>query len=210
MENNYCVYCHTNKLTGEKYIGASKNIKKRWCANGINYIKYGKFGEAIRKYGWNNFDHEIIKNNLSKAEAEDYEKMYIAELNTIEEGYNIQSGGNLFDGMSGEKNPFYNDHRFKGSSHPFYGKHHTYQSRKRMSENHWDCSGVKNPFYNDHRFTGINSVVRKPVKCLETGKIYITISDAERDTGIPRQNIRKQINGKISHAGGYHWADVPK
>ena len=103
MENNYCVYCHTNKLTGEKYIGASKNIKKRWCANGINYIKYGKFGEAIRKYGWDNFDHKIIKSNLSKAEAEDYEKMYIAELNTIKEGYNIQSGGNLFDGMNGEK-----------------------------------------------------------------------------------------------------------
>ena len=32
-------------------------------------------------------------------------------------------------------------------NHPMYGKHHTNEARKKMSDNHWDCTGENNPNY---------------------------------------------------------------
>ena len=48
----------------------------------------------------------------------------------------------------------------------------------------------------------------KKVRCIETGVIYESISDAARQTGICRQNIGKCCNGKIKTAGGFHWEFV--
>lgn len=209
MDTEYSVYCLTNMITNEKYIGATKNPHARWETDGARY-DHGKISKAIKQYGWDNFKKEIIESGLTKAQAEEKEQYYISLFNTIEDGYNIQPGGNLFTGMFGESNPFYNDHRFAGENHPMYGKKHTEKTREKMSRNHWDCKGSNNPFYDDHRFAGVNHPNRKPVQCIETGEIYVTVTEAERKTGIPRQNIRKQINHLISHAGGYHWRDVDK
>ena len=41
------------------------------------------FASAILKYGWNNFEHEIVANNLTKEEADDFEKLLIKKLNTM-------------------------------------------------------------------------------------------------------------------------------
>ena len=42
----------------------------------------------IIKYGWNNIQHEIIKDNLTKKEALKLERRLIEEENSIKNGYN--------------------------------------------------------------------------------------------------------------------------
>ena len=67
--NNYLVYIHTNKLNGKKYVGQTcQRPEKRWN-NGKGYKLETYFGKAIKKYGWDNFEHEIVAENLTKEET---------------------------------------------------------------------------------------------------------------------------------------------
>ena len=45
-----------------------------------------------------------------------------------------------------------------------------------------------------------------PVLCVETGIIYPSVHEAERQTGVNQRNISDCINGKRKSAGGFHWA----
>jgi len=92
-KNNYCVYVHINKTNGKMYIGQTYNLHERWRGEGKNYFNSIKFFNAIKKYGWNNFIHEVIKSNLYKEEADELEKELIETFDTIKTGYNIKSGG---------------------------------------------------------------------------------------------------------------------
>lgn len=93
MEDKYVVYIHTNKLNGKKYVGMTKNPKDRFSANGRRYASSIKFMNAINKYGWGNFEHEIVSNWVTKEEAQELERSLIAQLGTQINGYNIHEGG---------------------------------------------------------------------------------------------------------------------
>lgn len=96
-EKTYCIYCHTNKINGKKYIGqTSQKPETRWGSNGNGYKKHGAyFYNAISKYGWDNFDHAILKDKLTLDEANYWEEYYIRLYNTAnrEYGYNRTFGG---------------------------------------------------------------------------------------------------------------------
>lgn len=78
---NYCVYLHTSP-TNKYYVGITKqNPLKRW-ANGRGYCKNKHFYNAILKYGWDNFKHEIIFSGITKEEAIQSEKQLIKALNS--------------------------------------------------------------------------------------------------------------------------------
>ena len=57
---------------------------------------------------------------------------------------------------------------------------------------------------------GITSAKKtsKPVRCIETGIIYMSACEAERRMGIPNNNIKYCCNGKRQTAGGFHWEFV--
>ena len=48
----------------------------------------------------------------------------------------------------------------------------------------------------------------KPVKCVETGMIYTSACEAERQTGIPRSSISHTCHGKRKTARGFHFEFV--
>ena len=45
----------------------------------------------------------------------------------------------------------------------------------------------------------------KPVRCIETGRVYRSSEDAARDTRINAGTIRNTCQGRQKTAGGYHW-----
>lgn len=99
MKRKWIVYKHTNKINLSSYIGiTSRKPEIRWGDNGRNYRpskgKHSCFYNAIEKYGWNNFDHEILERNLTYEQACDREKYYISFYNTkAPNGYNLTDGG---------------------------------------------------------------------------------------------------------------------
>lgn len=101
--NNYTVYKHTSP-NGKVYIGITCNdVRDRW-QYGNGYAKQPLFYNAIKKYGWKNFKHDVLFEGLSKEEAEAKEVELIAKFksNNRAYGYNIESGGNCSGKMSEE------------------------------------------------------------------------------------------------------------
>lgn len=97
---DYKLYKHTNKINGKIYIGITNDTNRRWRNGGIEYkpesSRKSRFWNAIQKYGWESFKHEILISGLSFSEACKLEQKYIAELNCTDDsvGYNIAKGGN--------------------------------------------------------------------------------------------------------------------
>lgn len=93
---SYTVYVHTSP-SNKKYVGITMQItNKRW-KNGEGYkFHHPHFYAAIKKYGWNNFEHEIVCQNISKEEAEkkEIELIGLFKSNLREFGYNVSNGGN--------------------------------------------------------------------------------------------------------------------
>lgn len=97
----WCIYKHTNKKNGFSYIGMThQKPEKRWGYQGKGYQKTkGHFYNAIKKYGWDNFTHEILEDNIPTLElANEREKYYIILYKTYVgfkncRGYNLTIGG---------------------------------------------------------------------------------------------------------------------
>ena len=95
MNKNYYIYKHTNKINGKVYIGQTcQKPEYRWN-HGKGYKECPHFYDAILKYGWENFEHEIIETGLTNEEANERETYWINFFNSTNEdfGYNLSLGG---------------------------------------------------------------------------------------------------------------------
>lgn len=102
------IYSAKCLITNKYYIGQTiQRPKSRWDRHkydALNYkdwndfgeIKYGrKFYNAIRKYGWNNFEFKIIKtcNNCTDDTLDMQEIFWISFYDSFNNGYNSTKGG---------------------------------------------------------------------------------------------------------------------
>ena len=98
--DNWLVYKHTSP-SGKVYIGiTSRSANERWGKNGSRYrsnMTIG-IGSAIKKYGWDNFKHEILFENINEISAKliEIDLIYYYKKQGI--SYNITDGG---DGQLG-------------------------------------------------------------------------------------------------------------
>ena len=102
MVNNYKVYMHISP-NGKRYIGiTNRNPERRW-GNGEGYSYNEHFYRAIQKYGWDNFQHLILIDGISREKAAQMEVELIAQYKSNNEyyGYNLCEGGR--GGCSGYK-----------------------------------------------------------------------------------------------------------
>ena len=146
--DTFCVYAHINKVNGKIYVGQTcRKPESRWGRNGSGYKEHPYFYHAIQKYGWDNFEHEIVASNLTKEEADNFEKLLIAKLDLLNPncGYNLQEGGSGGRMLESTKQKL--RERNSGENHPMYGKHLLESTRKRISESK---KGEKNNFYGKH------------------------------------------------------------
>ena len=206
-EKTYKVYKHTlsKDISGKDndmvYIGITfREPEKRWGKNGIRYQNNKHFLNAIQKYGWHSFTHDIIASELPKEKAEKLERELISLYDSANSkfGYNKSLGGEhsgkhteatrrkISNAIKGIKRTEETKAKLRainkgvnqGKNHPFYGKRHTEESRKKMA----DAVGHK-------------------VMCIETGIVYASKLEAKRQTGVNNTCIQRCCDGLAKYAG---------
>lgn len=224
----YSIYVITNTVNGKQYVGyTGRKVDARWKS----HVKESKqeyssmYGSPlqtdIREYGEDCFTHQVLVTTEDKVLAMQLEDEATIILNThVPNGYNRQVGYHG-EGMSGENNPM-------------WGKHHSEDTKKKLSENHWDMSGENHPMWGKHLSeetkkklseklkgrtlseetkdkisesnSGANNPRARKCICVETGQIFDTIREASECVGLKNPtNIVKCCRGERKTAGGYHW-----
>ena len=198
-EKNYCVYIHRNKNNGKVYIGQTcQNPLRRWGQNGCNYARQEKFYHAIQKYGWDNFEHIILYTNLTKIQADSFEKALIKKYDAIKNGYNLQEGGS-------HATPSEETRKKMSLSHK--GKKPSEIQRLKQSQNNL---GKHNFSHTDEAKEKMKKKKYKKVLCINTGEIFNSIEDAEKWCGLkPLSNIGRVCKGERKSAGKHPLTKEP-
>lgn len=202
---NYIIYMHVNKINGKKYIGQTcqENINHRW-KNGLGYKPCTYFYHAIEKYGWDNFDHIILETNIGSAlEANEAEKYYIQLYETTDpkKGYNILYGGQ--HSISPNASP-------KGvewmKQHPEFGLARADDMLKWQAEHPEEALAIRRQ--NQKKMVEAR---KKAVRCIETGIIYESATEAARQVEKTTQSkICMVCRGQRNTCGGFHWEYVER
>ena len=191
MNTNYIIYAHISP-SRKYYIGQTKvGVDQRWGNNGYNYTtkrsngnyRHPAFAKAILKYGWDKFEHKILFSGLSKIEADMIEEDLIWYYKKNNKSYNIALGGE--GGDSG--------YDFSGDRNPFYGKHHSEESKKRISN---AKAGKSLPSKRKI------AVVQETLDGSFVNR-FDSITKAVEVTGV--KHIWDVLKGKYRTAGGFVW-----
>jgi len=194
------IYKHTNKINGKVYIGqTTRNPQNRW-SNGRGYTNDKRkltspFANAIIKYGWDNFKHEIIC-EVENDKLDELEKYYISfyKSNIKEFGYNCESGGNKNKKLSKEtKEKLSKSHKGKGHCC-------SEETRKKLSilrtgkgNPMYGVRGEKHPNYGKKRPSFYKAVVM-----LDLNSNFIKEFDSIKDVTIYLNSIGVEAKG-LSH-----------
>ena len=222
MDRIYTIYKHTNKINGKVYIGQTNQSPSRRWKNGSGYRNQDYFWNAIQKYSWDGFEHEILFSNLTQDEANAKEKELISyyKSNNRDYGYNISNGGNSIGKHSEETKIKISESNIgkthtqesklkmskakKGRESSFKGKKHTEEAKRKNSESH---KGRKNPYLAE-RNKVFNARATSIIQLDENGKFigeFKSIREASNKTNINRLCIANVCKGKQNHAGGFKW-----
>lgn len=191
--------------SGKYYIGQAVNLKRRYN-DFLNFKRlYTSKGSAIdnarEKYNskdlWN---YEILE-ECTKENLDELEIKYIELLDSTNSriGYNSTKGG---DGTVGkawgtekQKQAVKNRRTYKGTENPNYGKHHTDEAKKKISDSR---KGIKP-----------TNIPTKPVIQLTLDNKEITtwnsITEAANALGCDKSTIMRVCQGKKKTAKGFHW-----
>ena len=211
----YSVYCFINKTNNKKYVGITSNVDRRYRQHKSARNRCPVFSSAIKKYGFDNFDFSILKFDLSKQEAESFEKQFILDFNTlVPNGYNRTEGGNSSVSHSEETKKIIsqkNKEYIAKNGSSFLGKKHSEESKKLIRESalnriefpkgdkHWNY-GKKAKESTIQKMSISNSLGKNPfakkVVDLNTGIIYSCINEAKEIYNISHSFISMVCSGK--------------
>lgn len=225
MGKRYTIYAHVNLINGKIYVGQTckKSLKDRW-REGKGYIGCKKFENAIKKYGWDNFEHIILAENLTYEECDYWENKLTKDWDTVNHGYNMRHGGiTTPKGSPGQKhtdewkqamsakwtgdgNPMRNRNNYGENNH-FFGRTHTKELREKMS---LERKGKPSPNLGKKFPEEFRMKLSRPVlQMSEDGEVvneYFGLSKASEATGIMGTHIMECCKGRRRRAGGYKWA----
>lgn len=218
-ERIYYVYRHINKVNGKQYIGITKQWPScRWGNNGCNYQESTRFWNAIQKYGWDNFEHEILFSGLLKAEACKIEKELISMYRTQDRefGYNILEGGDapilteevkskIANALKGNKNGLghpCSDEKRKKISDAQKGRKLTEEHKRKLSI---AKKGKSHGRPSEETIRKISqSHKKKKVYCIEQDIVYESIQMCAKMIGAPATSVCACCKGKVKTVKGYH------
>lgn len=123
------IYCIKNTITGNRYIGQTKQqLRRRWLA----HVQVSKdnpksvIHKAIASYGKETFEVTQLDSGNTQEELDEKEQHWIDILNTLTpNGYNLKSGGlegSVYSKESRKKMSKAKKGKYCGENHPAYGK----------------------------------------------------------------------------------------
>lgn len=186
-KTNYYVYCHINKRNQKMYVGITSLFPSDRWLSGRGYDEQ-VFGKAIKKYGWNNFDHIILFNNLTKEVAETVEIELIKKYKTQSSnyGYNISPGGESYI-RSDEHRKQLSD-KLKGRKLTKEWLEHRTIAQTGLKRSVDTCQKIR-----ESRST--------PIICINTRKVYSSLTEAGNSTKTSIGHISQCCNKKRDFAG---------
>lgn len=213
----YYIYKATNKINGKSYIGQTVDYKSRVWQHMRCYEKEDcKFHDAIKEFGSDNFDWEVLETCNGKEKANDLERKYIEVFNSYRNGYNDNKGGagghnaraivclkldgefvKRYDSASdAEKDGFNNVNVLLCCKNKLYTcKNHLF-----MFENDYKENGAKQYVKPE------SSSKRKVVQCDLDGNFisrYDSVQEASEKTGANRTTISGVLSQKYKSANGF-------
>lgn len=181
------VYKITNKINSKVYVGITvQGYKNRWIKHCSDAIRDSSFPlhSAIRKYGIDNFQIEIVEVCKTLEELKDREKCWIKEL----QSRNFQNGYNVTDGGDGT-----------------FGRHHSEETKNKIRQ-----KAIGRKVSEETREVFRNSSTRsKEILMYSISKEYIktfrSTREASREIKVAATNISKCARGIYKTSGGYIW-----
>lgn len=222
--SNYIIYMHTNKLNGKMYIGQTcQTLEKRAGSNGASYRRCERFYQAIKEFGWENFEHTILFSGLTKEEANEMEQYLITSIRSydLDIGYNIALGG---DGMTSERskalwaNPEYRA-KISEANKTLWANEEYHKERSALYKEQWKDPEKRkrrsklaterwaNKDFREKAHKAVLKSCATSVRCVETGEVFNAIVDACEKYNIHHANLIRSIH-KGCRSGGYHWEYV--
>ena len=215
------IYKITNKLNGRNYVGqTTKSIEERFMQHANN--RKSHIGRAMIKYGVENFSIEVLEECETEERLNEREIFWIAKINCKHpNGYNLTDGGDGNRGFKYTKKILAQmAESRKGAKNPFFGKHHTEESRakigaKNRGKKHTEETrakksasklGEKNHFYGKHhkKETCVKlSVINRgdsPYKNLvkEMDRRQLTHTALAKLMGLIRRSVSRKIKGEYN------------
>jgi group I intron endonuclease len=201
--------------SGRLYVGKTHDLRKRINAYKCDIRKNRKdlkLHNSLRKYGWDAHILEVIE-EVDDILLDEREIYWIAELNTY--CYKNPKGLNMTLGGDGQRSTWMHDIErrkkqskvFSGEGNPFYGKRHTEEVKKHLSEKakEWCLkNGKKVPKWGAEK--GRQRVI-KPVLMYNAFGIFIkefeSCTEAANYVKGTVGDVSKCAAGERTHARGY-------
>lgn len=225
------IYAHRNKINGKYYIGQTvqKNPSWRWN-HGKGYSKnQPKFWGAIQKYGWENFEHLILEEDIPEDLLDEKETYWIKKYNANNPklGYNILAGGKSTPLTQKQK-------KIRADKLAKWRQNNPEASRKSIEamQNYWKehpdekkeilkkAAQAGKEYWQEHpdekkkvlekMHNNAREIRSKQVICLETQEVFFSAREASLKLGLNPASISKACTGKVKTAKGHHWQYISR
>lgn len=209
------IYVIRNSHNEKVYVGQTYDLAQRKAAHLYTARKgdHRPLYQAIREIGAENFSFEAIEECVSDQLAAEREKFWVEQFNSFDGGYNSTSGGGYHVGNRGRK--FSTETRRKmsesrkgwcpseetrkkmseaakkrvGDLHPMYGKHHSEEALKKMSES-------KHHLYESSRGVEICEKISKTLSGRKQTEEHIRNAAAKRKGRKRSQTFIDKVKGR--------------
>ena len=207
----YKIISPSNKV----YIGKTYDLRKRINCH-KSYARKGRgkiLHNSIRKYGWEAHHLEVLE-NIDDSILNDREMYYIEKYNSYY--LNNPDGMNMTLGGEGQRSTWMHDTErrkkqselFKGPGSPFYGKHHTDETKKILANKARERNLKDGRRVPDWGVEKGRMAVMKKVLCYDSSGVFLkeyeSCTAAAKDLGINKgSEVSRVCSGKSTNALGF-------
>lgn len=192
------IYCIENIENHKQYVGLAKDIAARWHSH-KSKLRQGTHPNKHLQAAWNMYGEDafsfFVLEETAVDELREAEMRWIKQLDTFHNGYNMTAGGDgQHERYLTEEEKQHLSEINMGEKNPNYGLKRSEETRRKMSE---AMKGRKHGKMSEAHRAAISKGNKgkprpwnnKPVIWIETGEVFINISEAANATGFSISGI---------------------